>query len=164
MTKKIFLLLIFLLSLQGFSQERIWGVQGTFGLNKNPSIFSFGSFIENNTLLFESNICFQNFNNNNPSISVLNILGGYKCLNTKYFSFVFKGGYFLGDEGQKFTNGIWLEPNVEFKIPNKKISFFINAPQLFHIEKEITKNNPRTGIFAIGVKFHLKKQIKNEHI
>lgn len=158
MTKKLFFLLLFLLYLQGFSQEKIWGVQGTFGLGKNPYFFSFGSFMENDKLLFESNICFQNFNNYNPSICVLNILGGYKSLDTKYVSLIFKGGYFLGEEGKKFTNGIWLEPNVEFKIPNKKISFFINASQLFYIEKEITKNNPKTGIFAIGVKFHLKKQ------
>lgn len=155
---KIFFIGVFLLSLQGFSQEKIWGVQGAFGLGKNPSIFSLGGFMENNKLLFESNICFQNFNNNNPSICVLNILGGYKSLDTKYVSLIFKGGYFLGEEGSDFTNGIWLEPNVEFKIPNKKISFFINAPQLFYIEKEITKNNPKTGIFEIGVKFHLKNK------
>ena len=68
---KIFFIGVFLLSLQGFSQEKIWGVQGDFGLGKNPSIFSLGSFMENNKLLFESNICFQNFNNNNPSICVL---------------------------------------------------------------------------------------------
>ena len=160
MMKKYFLsLLIFLLSLQGFSQEKVWGVQSAVGLGKNPTISSFGSFFENNKLLFESNIFFQSFNNYNPSISVLNILGGYKSLDTKYVSLIFKGGYFLGKD-EKFTNGIWLEPNVEFKIPNKKVSFLINAPQLFYIEKERTKNNPRTGIFAIGVKFHLKKQTK----
>ena len=154
--KKISFLLIFLLYFQVFSQEKIWGVQEAFGLGKNPYIASLGGFMENNKLLFESNICFQTFDNYNPSICVLNILGGYKSLDTKYVSLIFKGGYFLG-EGEKFTNGIWLEPSIEFKIPNEGVYFFINAPQLFYIEKEITKNNPKTRIFTIGVKLHLKK-------
>ena len=164
MMKKYFLsLLIFLLSLQGFSQERIWGgVQEAIGLGKKPEFFSLGGFVESENLLSESNVFYQYFNNNKPSVDGFNLLVGYKCLNTKYVSFVFKGGYFLAEEGNKFINGVWLEPHLEFKIPNKKVSFFINTSQLFSVEKEITKDNPRAGVFSIGMKLHFKDLKKSK--
>lgn len=153
MINKIFFLTVFLLSLKGFSQDKEIGIQGSVGT------VSFGGFLQKENFIIENNIYFKNSKKESSAGTFLNLLLGYRGINDKYFSCIFKTGYFGGiDEKENiFTYGIWFSPEIEIKIPNKKCSFFINTNQLFFFEKEVTKYNPEFDGINIGIKLYLKK-------
>ena len=153
MINKIFFLIVFLFSLKGFSQDKNIGIQGSVGR------VSFGGFLQKENFIIENNIYFKNSKKESSSGTFLNLLLGYRGINDKYFSCIFKTGYFVGIEGKEdiFTNGIWFSPEIEIKITNEKCSFFVNTNQLFFFEKEVTKYNPEFDAINIGIKFYLKK-------